>query len=56
MKKIRGGVPVTGHETDAMFIRYDVTDHRDKLAALEATRRFVARQPGEKPSLVRIKR
>jgi integrase len=56
---IRGGVPqsiamrVTGHETDAMFNRYDITDDRDKLAALGAARRFVDAQPGE-ANLVRI--
>jgi len=49
---IRGGVPqsiamrVTGHETDAMFNRYDITDNRDKLAALEAARTFVAQAAG----------
>jgi hypothetical protein len=37
-----------------MFNRYDITDSRDKLAALEAVRRFVAQQRDEKPSLVRI--
>ncbi len=47
---IRGGVPqsiamrVIGHETDAMYRRYDITDNRDKLAALEAARLFVAQQ------------
>ncbi len=46
---IRAGVPqsiamrVTGHETDAMFNRYDITDNRDKLAA----RRSAKQQPGE---------
>jgi len=59
---IRAGVPqsiamrVIGHQTDAMFNRYDITDNRDKLAALEATRRFVAEQPSERPSLVRMER
>jgi hypothetical protein len=47
---------VTGHETDAMFQRYDITDNRDKLAALEAARRFVQRQPREKPNLASIQR
>jgi integrase len=57
---IRAGVPqsiamrVTGHETDAMFNRYDITDNRDKVSALEAARRFSERQPGTGPSLVRI--
>jgi integrase len=57
---IRAGVPqsiamrVVGHETDAMFNRYDITDNRDKLGALEAARKFVEQQPREKPSLVRI--
>ena len=59
---IRGGVPqsiamrVTGHETDAKFQRYDITDDRDKLAALEAARQFVELQPGEKPNLTSIQR
>lgn len=58
---IRGGVPqsvamrVTGHETDAMFIRYDITDNRDKLAALAASRKFVQQQPAETPGLVSFK-
>lgn len=30
-----------GHETDAMFSRYDITDNRDKLGALEAARKLV---------------
>jgi hypothetical protein len=57
---IRGGVSqsiamrVTGHETDAMFQRYDITDNRDKLAALEAARKFVELQTGEKPNLASI--
>jgi hypothetical protein len=40
---------VIGHQTDAMFNRYDITDNKDKLAALEAVRRFVAQQRDEKP-------
>lgn len=58
---IRAGVPqsiamrVTGHETDAMFLRYDITDSRDKLGALEAGRRFAERQPGEKPNVVSVR-
>jgi integrase len=57
---IRAGVPqsiamrVIGHQTDAMFNRYDITDNRDKLAALLAVRRFVEQQRDEKPSPVRI--
>jgi integrase len=57
---IRAGVPqsvamrVTGHETDAMFQRYDITDHRDKLTALEAARRFADQQPGPAPNLASI--
>ncbi len=57
---IRGGVPqsvamrVTGHETDAMFQRYDITDSRDKLEALEAARRFADQQPGLAPNLALI--
>jgi hypothetical protein len=42
---------VTGHETDVMFNRYDITDDRDKLCALDAARRFVEQQPGEKPDI-----
>jgi hypothetical protein len=38
---------VTGHETDAMFVRYDISDNRDKLAALEAARKAARYQPGE---------
>jgi hypothetical protein len=59
---IRAGVPqsiamrVTGHETDAMFNRYDITDNRDKLAALAAARKFVEQQPVDKPSLASIQR
>ena len=59
---IRGGVPqsiamrVTGHETDAMFQRYDITDNRDKLAALEAARAFVAQQAGKPPNVASIQR
>ncbi len=41
---------VTGHETDAMFNRYDITDNRDKLAALEAGRKFAQRQPERTPA------
>jgi electron transfer flavoprotein alpha/beta subunit len=57
---IRAGVPqsiamrVTGHETDAMFNRYDITDNRDKLGALEAARRLVEQQSAEKPNLANI--
>jgi hypothetical protein len=47
---------VTGHETDAMFLRYDITDGRDKLGALEAARRFAEQQPGEKQNLVSVQR
>ena len=59
---IRGGVPqsvamrVTGHETDAMFQRYDITDNRDKLAALEAARIFVAQQAGKPSNIASIQR
>ena len=57
---IRAGVPqsiamrVTGHETDAMFQRYDITENRDKLAALEAARTFVAQQAGQPSNVARI--
>ncbi len=47
---------VTGHETDAMFNRYDITDNRDKLAALEAARIFVAQQAGKPPNVASIQR
>jgi integrase len=59
---IRAGVPqsiamrVTGHETDAMFVRYDITDNRDKLAALEAARGFADQQASEKVGVVSIER
>jgi integrase len=45
---IRAGVPhsiamrVTGHATDAMFLRYDITDDRDKLAALKAAKEYAS--------------
>ena len=58
----REGVPqsiamrVTGHETDAMFQRYDITDNRDKLAALEAARAFVAQQGGTSSNVASIQR
>jgi integrase len=59
---IRAGVPqsiamrVTGHETDAMFQRYDITDNRNKLAALEAARIFVAQQAPKPPNVASIQR
>jgi integrase len=59
---IRGGVPqsiamrVIGHETDSMYRRYDITDNRDKLAALEAARIFVAQQAGTSPNVASIQR
>jgi integrase len=55
---IRAGVPqsvaqeITGHETDAMFRRYDVTDQRDKLSALEQARAYVEGQRSEPTSNV----
>lgn len=58
---IRAGVPqsvamrVTGHETDAMFQRYDITDNRDKLSALKAARKFADRQPGLSEPVVSIR-
>jgi hypothetical protein len=39
-----------------MFIRYDITDGRDKLEALEPARKFAEQQPGEKPNLVSVQR
>jgi integrase len=57
---IRAGVPqsiamrVTGHDTEAMFRRYDIADDRDKAAALAAARQFVERQPGEQPNLLSL--
>jgi integrase len=59
---IRGGVPqsiamrVIGHETDSMYRRYDITDNKDKLAALEAARIFVAQQASPAPSVANIQR
>src|SRR5205807_638117 len=59
---IRAGVPqsiamrITGHATDAMFHRYDITDNRDKVAALEAARKLVDQQPGDTPNIVSINR
>jgi integrase len=53
----RAGVPqtvamaITGHETDAMFRRYDITDNRDKLAALKAARELTSRER-EKSNIV----
>jgi len=58
----RGGLPqsiamrVIGHETDSMYRRYDITDNRDKLAALQAARKFVNQQPGQNCNLVSIQR
>jgi hypothetical protein len=55
---IRAGVSqsiamrITGHATDAMFHRYDITDNRDKVAALEAARNLVNLQPGSTLALV----
>jgi len=48
---IRGGVPqsvamrVTHHKTASVFTRYDITNSKDKLAALEAAAAFVEQQP-----------
>jgi integrase len=59
---IRGGVPqsiamrVIGHETDSMYRRYDITDNRDKLAALEAARLFVAQQATPPSNVASIRR
>jgi hypothetical protein len=59
---IRAGVPqsiamrVIGHETDAMFRRYDIADNRDKLAALEAARIFVAQQAAKTSNVTSIQR
>ncbi len=50
---VRAGVPqsvamsISGHETTAMFDRYNISDHRDKLAALEASQRFSAGESSE---------
>ncbi len=58
---IRAGVPqsiamrVTGHATDAMFVRYDITDDRDKFAALEAARKFADLQSGATTNLVSMR-
>jgi hypothetical protein len=47
---------VTGHETGAMFNRYDITDNRDKLSALDAARRFVEQQPGGRPNFASVQK
>jgi hypothetical protein len=47
---------VIGHETDAMFNRHDITDNRDKLAALRAARTFVAQQAGKPLNVASIQR
>jgi len=58
---IRAGVPqsvaqrITGHETDSMFRRYDITENRDELAALEAARRYVDAEPEEKSNVVEMR-
>lgn len=39
-----------------MFNRYEITDNRDKLAALEAARTFVEQQPRKEPNLAGIRR
>jgi integrase len=55
---IRAGVPqavamtVTGHETDSMFTRYNITDERDKLEALEKARGYVEGQRAEVSNVV----
>lgn len=55
---IRAGVPqavamtVTGHETTAMFTRYNITDERDKLNALEAARSYVEGQRAQASNVV----
>jgi integrase len=47
---VRGGVhpavamAISGHKTQAMFARYNITDDRDKLRALEASREWNEQQ------------
>jgi len=35
---------ISGHKTEAMFRRYNITDDRDKLRALEASREWTEQQ------------
>ncbi|MDQ6891534.1 MAG: tyrosine-type recombinase/integrase [Acidobacteriota bacterium] len=50
---VRGGVPqsvarsISGHKTDSMFRRYDISDSRDKSLALELARKWSAAQEPE---------
>jgi hypothetical protein len=56
MKSCASSITTASKRSDAMFQRYDITDNRDKLAALEAARKFVELQPGEKPGVASIQR
>jgi integrase len=59
---IRSGVSqevakkITGHRTDSMFSRYNITDERDKLNALEAARAYVESLPAAKSNVVGFRR
>ena len=37
-----------------MFLRYDITDGRDRLAALNAARKFVGQQPHKSQRLENV--
>ena len=55
---IRGGAPqsvamrVGGWKTAAVFQRYDISDNRDKLRALEGAHAFTEGEPAVAPDLV----
>lgn len=55
---IRGGGPqsvamgVGGWKTAAVFQRYDISDNRDKLRALEGAHAFTEGEPAVAPDLV----
>ena len=38
---------ISGHRTRSIFDRYNITDDRDRLKAVEATRAFVESQPAK---------
>jgi integrase len=59
---IRGGVAQTvamrvmGHETDAMFRRYDISSSEDKLGALRAARAYSESRKDERSNVTEINR